>query len=63
MCIIVGFIVDFKVINFFDFFIEDWVEIWFCVGMVYFKVFVDDLRLYLWLVDEDGDGLGFGEFM
>ncbi|OSC65365.1 hypothetical protein BVW01_13605 [Mycobacterium tuberculosis] len=59
--ITVGLIADLKVINPFDFFIEDWAEIWPCAGMAYPKALADDLRPYLRPVDEDGDGSGPGE--
>ena len=63
LSITVGLIADLKVINPFDFFIEDWAEIWpagssrFC----YPKELADDLKPYLRPVDEDGEGSGPGE--
>ncbi|BBZ44715.1 transglutaminase family protein [Mycobacterium parmense] len=61
LSITVGLIADLKVINPFDFFIEDWAETWPPGGLVYPKALADDLRPYLRPVDEDGEGSGPGE--
>src|SRR5436305_10702797 len=60
LTITVGLIADLKVINPFDFFIEDWAETWPSGGWSYPKELADDLRPYLRPVDEDGDGSGPG---
>ena len=59
----VGLIADLKVINPFDFFIEDWAETWPAGGLTYPKALADDLEPYLRHVDEDGDGSGPGELV
>jgi len=64
LTITVGLIADLKVINPFDFFIEDWAETWASDhGLTYPKALVDDLEPYLRPVDEDGDGSGPGELV
>ena len=63
LTITVGLIADLKVINPFDFFIEDWAETWLSAGMTYPKELTDDLRPYLRPVDEDGEGSGPGELV
>ena len=67
LTITVGLIADLKVINPFDFFIEDWAETWAPAneraGLVYPKALADDLRPYLRPVDEHGDGSGPGELV
>jgi uncharacterized protein (DUF2126 family)/transglutaminase-like putative cysteine protease len=60
LTITVGLIADLKVINPFDFFIEDWAETWPSGGLTYPKPLADDLEPYLRPVDEDGDGSGPG---
>ncbi|WP_374021834.1 DUF2126 domain-containing protein [Mycobacterium sp. HNNTM2301] len=61
LTITVGLIADLKVINPFDFFIEDWAETWPAAGLTYPKELADDLEPYLRPVDEDGEGSGPGE--
>src|SRR5690349_20405897 len=61
LSITVGLIADLKVINPFDFFIEDWAESWPSAGFSYPEPLVDELRPYLQPVDEDGPGSGPGE--
>lgn len=63
LTITVGLIADLKVINPFDFFIEDWAEVWPQGGLAYPKALADDLEPYLRPVDEDGDGSGPGELV
>src|ERR1700753_4347164 len=63
LTITVGLIADLKVINPFDFFIEDWAETWPAGGLSYPKALADDLEPYLRPVDEDGDGSGPGELV
>ncbi len=63
LTITVGLIADLKVINPFDFFIEDWAEIWPVRWPGYPKALADDLEPYLRPVDEDGDGSGPGELV
>ena len=63
LTITVGLIADLKVINPFDFFIEDWAETWPAGGLTYPKAIADDLEPYLRPVDEDGDGSGPGELV
>ncbi|MEE6139681.1 transglutaminase family protein [Mycobacterium sp. 050128] len=64
LTITVGLIADLKVINPFDFFIEDWAEIWPpASGLVYPKALADDLKPYLRPVDEDIEGSGPGELV
>jgi uncharacterized protein (DUF2126 family)/transglutaminase-like putative cysteine protease len=60
LTITVGLIADLKVINPFDFFIEDWAEIWPPGGLAYSKELAEDLRPYLRPVDEEGEGSGPG---
>ena len=60
LTITVGLIADLKVINPFDFFIEDWAE---HIGWEYPKALLDDLKPYLRPVDEDGEGSGAGELV
>lgn len=62
LTITVGLIADLKVINPFDFFIEDWAEKWPpASGLIYPKTLADDLKPYLRPVDEDTEGSGPGE--
>lgn len=61
LTITVGLIADLKVINPFDFFIEDWAERWPWVGSAYPKDLADDLEPYLRPVDENGEGSGPGD--
>src|ERR1700756_1635165 len=63
LTITVGLIADLKVINPFDFFIEDWAETWPSGGLTYPKPQAEDLEPYLRPVDEDGDGSGPGELV
>ena len=59
LTITVGLIADMKVINPFDFFIEDWAE---HIGFEYPKSLTEDLKPYLRPVDEEGgEGSGPGE--
>ncbi len=60
LTITVGLIADMKVINPFDFFIEDWAE---RVPFDYPKATAEDLRPYLQPVDEDDEGSGPGELV
>jgi len=61
LSITVGLIADLKVINPFDFFIEDWAETWPNAGFSYPEPLADELKPYLTPVDEDGAGSGPGE--
>jgi uncharacterized protein (DUF2126 family)/transglutaminase-like putative cysteine protease len=63
LSITVGLIADLKVINPFDFFIEDWAETWPAGGLSYPKELADDLEPYLRPVDESGDGSGPGDLV
>jgi uncharacterized protein (DUF2126 family)/transglutaminase-like putative cysteine protease len=63
LSITVGLIADLKVINPFDFFIEDWAETWPAGGLSYPKALADDLEPYMRPVDENGDGSGPGELV
>lgn len=64
LTITVGLIADLKVINPFDFFIEDWAETWPpASGLIYPKTLADDLKPYLRPVDEDAEGSGPGELV
>jgi uncharacterized protein (DUF2126 family)/transglutaminase-like putative cysteine protease len=56
--ITVGVIADMKVVNPFDFFVEDWAE---HMPFGYPKAMADDLGPYLRPVDEDAEGSGPGE--
>jgi uncharacterized protein (DUF2126 family)/transglutaminase-like putative cysteine protease len=64
LTITVGLIADLKVINPFDFFIEEWAE---QIGWEYPKALLEDLKPYLRPVDESvddsGDGSGPGELV
>src|SRR5690242_13198914 len=60
LTITVGLIADMKVINPFDFFIEDWAE---QIGFQYPKALAEDLKPYLRPVDEEGEGSGPGELV
>ena len=66
LTITVGLIADLKVINPFDFFIEDWAE---TIGFTYPKALQEDLKPYLRPVDEDAEdaegdeGSGPGELV
>jgi uncharacterized protein (DUF2126 family) len=62
LTITVGLIADMKVINPFDFFIEDWAEHWSGpAGFEYPKGLAEDLKPYLRPVDEDDEGSGPGD--
>ena len=69
LTITVGLIADLKVINPFDFFIEDYAETWPSAlhasgsspGFEYPTALADDLKPYLRPVDEDDDGSGPGD--
>ena len=64
LSITVGLIADLKVINPFDFFIEDWAEVWpGSSRFSYPKELADDLKPYLRPVDEEGEGSGPGELV
>ncbi len=63
LTITVGLIADLKVINPFDFFIEDWAETWPSGGLTYPRELADDLEPYLRPVDENGEGSGPGELV
>ncbi|OBA63585.1 transglutaminase [Mycobacterium sp. 1100029.7] len=64
LTITVGLIADLKVINPFDFFIEDWAEIWpGASGLIYPKALAEDLKPYLRPVDEGVEGSGPGELV
>ena len=58
LTITVGLIADMKVINPFDFFIEDWAE---TIGFEYPKALAEDLKPYLRPVDENGESSGPGD--
>ncbi|TRW84730.1 transglutaminase family protein [Mycolicibacterium sp. 018/SC-01/001] len=60
LTITVGLIADLKVINPFDFFIEDYAE---CVGFTYPKSLAEDLKPYLRPVDEGETGAGPGDLV
>ncbi|MGK2879871.1 MAG: DUF2126 domain-containing protein [Mycobacterium sp.] len=62
LTITVGLIADLKVINPFDFFIEEWAEL---VGWEYPKALLEDLKPYLRPVDEDTaqEGSGPGDLV
>jgi uncharacterized protein (DUF2126 family)/transglutaminase-like putative cysteine protease len=60
MTITVGLIADMKVINPFDFFIEDWAE---RIPFGYPRELAEDLRPYLRPVDEGDEGSGPGELV
>jgi uncharacterized protein (DUF2126 family)/transglutaminase-like putative cysteine protease len=60
LTITAGLIADMKVINPFDFFIEDWAE---KIPFEYPKSLQEDLKPYLRPVDEDDDGSGPGELV
>src|SRR5246500_3223983 len=63
LTITVGLIADLKVINPFDFFIEDWAETWPPGGVTSPRELADALKPYLRPVDEAGDGSGPGELV
>jgi uncharacterized protein (DUF2126 family)/transglutaminase-like putative cysteine protease len=63
LTITVGLIADLKVINPFDFFIEDWAETWPAGGFTYPETLAEDLKPYLRPVDEHGAGSGPGELV
>ena len=63
LTITVGLIADLKVINPFDFFIEDWAETWPAAGLTYPKALGEDLEPYLRPVGEDAEGSGPGELV
>jgi uncharacterized protein (DUF2126 family)/transglutaminase-like putative cysteine protease len=71
LTITVGLIADLKVINPFDFFVEDWAETWpgglrasgSSPGFEYPKALREDLKPYLRPVDEDGEGSGPGSLV
>ena len=58
LTITVGLIADLKVINPFDFFIEEYAE---QIGFTYPKALAEDLKPYLRPVDEAGEGSGPGD--
>ncbi|WP_460357799.1 transglutaminase family protein [Mycobacterium sp. ZZG] len=58
LTITVGLIADLKVVNPFDFFIEDYAE---HIGFSYPRPLAEDLKPYLRPVDEDGAGSGPGD--
>jgi uncharacterized protein (DUF2126 family)/transglutaminase-like putative cysteine protease len=58
LTITVGLIADLKVINPFDFFIEEYAE---RIGFEYPKALAEDLKPYLRPVDEDDEGSGPGD--
>ncbi|CRZ14698.1 transglutaminase family protein [Mycolicibacterium neworleansense] len=60
LTVTVGLIADLKVINPFDFFIEDYAEHF---GFEYPKALLEDLKPYLRPVDEDGEGSGPGDLV
>src|SRR6185436_11356068 len=60
LTITVGLIADLKVINPFDFFIEEWAE---NIGWKYPTALQEDLKPYLRPVDESGEGSGPGELV
>src|SRR6201994_3915052 len=60
LTITVGLIADLKVINPFDFFIEDWAE---QIGFEYPKGLAEDLKPCLRPVDEGGEGSGPGDLV
>ncbi|MBN3507956.1 transglutaminase family protein [Mycolicibacterium septicum] len=60
LTITVGLIADLKVINPFDFFIEDYAETF---GFEYPKALLEDLKPYLRPVDEEDEGSGPGELV
>ncbi|WP_180338766.1 transglutaminase family protein [Mycobacterium ulcerans] len=63
LTITVGLIADLKVINPFDFFIEEWAETWPAEGLTYPKALADDLKPYLRPVDETGEESGPGDLV
>src|SRR6201999_77225 len=63
LTITVGLIADLKVINPFDFFIEDWAETWPSGGFTYPEPLAEDLKPYLRPIDEEGPGSGPGELV
>jgi uncharacterized protein (DUF2126 family)/transglutaminase-like putative cysteine protease len=64
LTITVGLIADLKVINPFDFFVEEWAETWpGWPGMSYPKALADDLEPYLRPVDEEDEGSGPGDLV
>jgi uncharacterized protein (DUF2126 family)/transglutaminase-like putative cysteine protease len=64
LTITVGLIADLKVINPFDFFIEDWAETWpASAAFTYPKELADDLKPYLRPVDEEGERSGPGDLV
>ncbi|MDX1882950.1 transglutaminase family protein [Mycolicibacterium sp. 120270] len=60
LTITVGLIADMKVVNPFDFFIEDWAE---HIAFEYPKALAEDLKPYLRRVDEGEEGLGAGDLV
>lgn len=60
LTVTVGLIADLKVINPFDFFIEEYAETF---GFEYPKALLEDLKPYLRPVDENGEGSGPGELV
>jgi transglutaminase-like putative cysteine protease len=58
--ITVGVIADMKVVNPFDFFVEEWAE---HMPFAYPKVMADDLGPYLRPIDEDEEGSGPGQLV
>ncbi|QZT59365.1 DUF2126 domain-containing protein [Mycolicibacterium sp. jd] len=60
LTVTVGLIADMKVVNPFDFFIEDYAE---QVGFTYPESLAEDLKPYLRPVDEEGPGSGPGDLV
>ena len=64
LSITVGLVADLKVVNPFDFFVDDWADIWPASSeFTYPKELSDDLKPYLRPVDEDGPESGPGELV
>ena len=64
LSITVGLVADLKVVNPFDFFVDDWADKWPASSeFTYPKELSDDLKPYLRPVDEDGPESGPGELV
>lgn len=63
LTITVGLIADLKVINPFDFFIEEWAETWDPDKSLYPKALAHDLEPFLRPVDEGAEGSGPGDLV
>ncbi len=64
LSITVGLVADLKVVNPFDFFVDDWADKWPASSeFTYPKELADDLKPYLRPVDEDGPESGPGELV